>query len=73
MSSYVGPVAPSTSVWSLLSPWLVRKTSGRPSPVTSWLAMPMPQICSGRQPSASVYGRGTSPGAVRHSWSVPSR
>ena len=53
---------PSASVCSLLSPWLVRYTSGLPSPVRSWLAMPIPQICNGRQPSASVYGCGSAPG-----------
>ncbi len=62
MSRYSGRSPPESSVWSLLSPWLVRNTSGRPSPVTSWLAMPMPQICSGRHPSASVYSVGGSPG-----------
>ena len=54
MSAYVGRASRPTSVCSLLSPWLVMNTSGRPSPVRSWLAMPIPQICSGRQPSLSV-------------------
>ena len=71
MSRYMGWSGPDSSVWSLLSPWLVRYTSGSPSPVRSWLAMPMPQTCMLTQPSASVYSRGAAPGSMCHSCSDP--